>query len=304
MNETTLGYGPVRFQWFLVVFLLFGVHMFSIPIKEKVSEQASRQVYGEVYENMDGQISGVVSEEMTTFQSAVIPVGKEHYLRVMTFNIRHGKGLDGRVNLDRIVSDIEHGDPDIVALQEVDRFHIRSKFKDQVNILMKALDMDAYFSPSIYHYGFAEYGNALLSKYPLYNRKIEYLPGIKERRALLSAQVKIGNVEVTVFTTHLGVLEEEREMQMPIILDKLHEVKGPAIFLGDLNMDPSDALLESFVEPWKKAPLIHDTGTYYLGGEIDHIFTGPYVDTINAWTIETEASDHWPVVAELKVSTD
>lgn len=241
------------------------------------------------------------SDETEIQRTVMIPLGKEQYLRVMTFNIRHGKGLDGRVNLKRIIDDIRYGDPDIVALQEVDRFHIRSRFTDQVNALKKALNMDAFFSPSIYYFGFAEYGNAILSKYPLYNTSIEYLPGIKEDRSLLSAQVKVGDYEVTLLTTHLGVLEEERALQMPIILDRLQQVEGPAIFLGDLNMDPSHEMLALLTEPWTKAELIHDTGTYYLGAELDHIFAGPYVDAIQAWTIKTESSDHLPVVAELRI---
>lgn len=90
------------------------------------------------------------SDETEIQRTVMIPLGKEQYLRVMTFNIRHGKGLDGRVNLKRIIDDIRYGDPDIVALQEVDRFHIRSRFTDQVNALKKALNMDAFFSrPSI-----------------------------------------------------------------------------------------------------------------------------------------------------------
>lgn len=277
MGWTTVVDKPVLLQVVLVALLLAGALLSTIPLSEEIAPE-------------DFEI-----------QSTVIPLGKELYLRVMTFNIRHARGLDGKVNLSRIVSDIKHGDPDIVALQEVDRFHIRSRFVDQVNHFKKALNMDAYFSPSLYYYGIAEYGNVILSKYPLYNRKIDLLPGIKEERSLLSAQVKIGDYEVTLFTTHLGVLEEEREMQMPIILDKLHQVDGPAIFLGDMNMDHSHSLLQAIAEPWTKAELIHDTGTFYLGGEIDHIFAGPYVDTINAWTIQTDASDHMPVVAELRI---
>jgi len=280
MGWTTVVNRSVLLQLAAVVFMMTGALFSAIPLSEETIP------------------------EVIDVQSMVIPVGTEKYLRVMTFNIRHARGLDGRVNLSRIVADILHGEPDIVALQEVDRFHIRSKFVDQVGSLKKALKMDVFFSPSIYYYGIAEYGNAILSKYPLTDKKVEPLPGIKEDRALLSAKVKIGDYELMLFTTHLGVLEDERRMQMPIILDKLNAVDGPAIFLGDLNMDGGHDLLQSLTEPWRKAELIHDTGTYYLGAEIDHIFTGPYVSAINAWTIKTTSSDHMPVVAELKIAME
>jgi len=280
MGWTTVVNRPVLLQLAAVVFMMTWAWFSAIPLSEEA-----------IPEDID-------------VQSMVIPVGTEKYLRVMTFNIRHARGLDGLVNLNRIVADILHGEPDIVALQEVDRFHIRSKFVDQVKYLKKALNMDAFFSPSIQYYGIAEYGNAILSKYPLVDQKVEPLPGIKENRALLSAKVQIGDYELTLFTTHLGVLEDERRMQMPIILDKLHAVDGPAIFLGDLNMDGTHDLLQSLNEPWRKAELIHDSGTFYLGAEIDHIFTGPFVSAINAWTIKTTSSDHMPVVAELKIAMD
>ena len=42
-------------------------------------------------------------------------------LRVMTWNIRHGEGLDGRVDLERIAAVIRASGADLVGLQEVDR---------------------------------------------------------------------------------------------------------------------------------------------------------------------------------------
>ena len=41
-------------------------------------------------------------------------------LKVMTFNIRHGKGMDERVNLERIAKVINKNSVDIIGLNEVD----------------------------------------------------------------------------------------------------------------------------------------------------------------------------------------
>jgi len=41
-------------------------------------------------------------------------------MRVVTYNMRFGWGLDGRVDLERIVNSVR--DADIIALQEVERF--------------------------------------------------------------------------------------------------------------------------------------------------------------------------------------
>jgi hypothetical protein len=41
--------------------------------------------------------------------------------KVMTYNIHHGEGRDGKVNLPRIAELIQCGRADLVALQEVDK---------------------------------------------------------------------------------------------------------------------------------------------------------------------------------------
>ena len=42
-------------------------------------------------------------------------------LRVMTYNIHHGEGTDGRIDLERIAKVIRDAKPDLVALQEVEK---------------------------------------------------------------------------------------------------------------------------------------------------------------------------------------
>ncbi|MEA2935010.1 MAG: hypothetical protein QOD74_1656, partial [Variibacter sp.] len=41
-------------------------------------------------------------------------------LRVATWNIRGGVGLDRRFDLNRIIATLQRAEPDVVALQEVD----------------------------------------------------------------------------------------------------------------------------------------------------------------------------------------
>ena len=51
-------------------------------------------------------------------------------LRVMTYNIHHGEGLDGRVDTARIAELIKQERADIVALQEVDKGVRRTALRD------------------------------------------------------------------------------------------------------------------------------------------------------------------------------
>ncbi len=42
-------------------------------------------------------------------------------VRVMTYNIQHGEGLDGRIDLVRTAQVIRRSEANVVALEEVDR---------------------------------------------------------------------------------------------------------------------------------------------------------------------------------------
>jgi endonuclease/exonuclease/phosphatase family metal-dependent hydrolase len=51
-------------------------------------------------------------------------------IRVMTYNIHHAEGLDGKIDLQRIADLIKQERADIVALQEVDRGMERTAKRD------------------------------------------------------------------------------------------------------------------------------------------------------------------------------
>ena len=53
-------------------------------------------------------------------------------VRVLTYNIHHGEGMDGKIDLERIAAVIKRLEPDVVALQEVDVKTTRSQGVDQV----------------------------------------------------------------------------------------------------------------------------------------------------------------------------
>ena len=58
---------------------------------------------------------------------APAPDRKPVTLGVMTFNIHHAEGTDKRLDLDRIARVIRAAEPDLVALQEVDRDTTRGR---------------------------------------------------------------------------------------------------------------------------------------------------------------------------------
>ena len=69
-------------------------------------------------------------------------------VRVLTYNIRHARGMDGTVSLARIGGVIRDSGGGLVALQEVDRCRLRSGLKHQAQRLGRELKMRAAFGPT------------------------------------------------------------------------------------------------------------------------------------------------------------
>ena len=66
-------------------------------------------------------------------------------LKLLTYNIKHGRGMDGEVNLIRIAKVIRSLSPDLVALQEVDLNCTRSGSVDLHAELGAMLGMEGRF---------------------------------------------------------------------------------------------------------------------------------------------------------------
>ncbi|MCQ6560223.1 endonuclease/exonuclease/phosphatase family protein [Paenibacillus mendelii] len=221
----------------------------------------------------------------------------------MTYGIRHGKGMDGRTSLRHIAEDIAEANPDVVSLQGVDRFLPRSGFQDQVNRLAKQLGMYSCFSPSV-NLLIVQYGNAILSRYPIISKEIKYLGGSIERRSILIARLQIRGETVTVLNTHLGVNTKSRMKQVPILCDVLNKLEQPAILAGDFNMEMDDALMKQMNSRWQKIELQNTRPTVENGGEIDHIFVNMMIEEAEAWVQPSASSDHNPVIAQFRWRSD
>lgn len=236
----------------------------------------------------------------------LFPARNEKFIRVMSFNIRHGEGLSGKVSLEAILEVLKEGDADIIGLQEVDRHLARSGNVDQAAKLASGMGMQWCFSPSLQK-GSGEYGNAILSKYPIASERTYFLPGAKERRSVLQADVRIGRKKLVVLNTHLGVTKADREEQVPLLLKIVQSVRCPAVLLGDFNMEADDLLMGTICTEWHKITLRIKAPTLINGQEIDHIITNAAVNGaaatgLEAWTLQTQASDHHAVIANIPLN--
>ena len=87
-------------------------------------------------------------------------------LRVLTYNIHHAEGVDGKFDLGRIARLIKKEKPDLVAVQEVDVKTRRSDGVDQAAELARLTGMH-YFFGKFMDYNGGEYGQMVLSKHPI-----------------------------------------------------------------------------------------------------------------------------------------
>ena len=96
-------------------------------------------------------------------------------LTLMSYNVHGCAGMDGCISTERIARVIARYNPDIIALQELDVGRLRSGKIDQAEIIARKLEMKHHFHPA-FRWKDEQYGNAILSRYPMALIKTGSLP--------------------------------------------------------------------------------------------------------------------------------
>jgi len=242
----------------------------------------------------------------------ISPVSARRTLRVMTYNIHVGVGMDKKLDLQRIADVINAARPDLVGLQEVDRGVKRTEGKDEIVELASLTKMEYAFAPNLDYQG-GKYGVAILSRLPIRNTEHRMFENKREaeRRGMLRVEVEVEGKTLHFVTTHLDYqFEDGRLFETEQMLKSLEGVKGPAIVVADLNDEPSGSAYKlmrtKFDDAWVTSRAAGDGFSYPADKpvkRIDHIFyrTGAKISAKKSWVIETLASDHIPVMAELEI---
>jgi len=226
-------------------------------------------------------------------------------ITIISYNIHHGEGMDGKLDLQRIADLVKRENPDVVAFQEVDVKVKRSGRIDEAQQLGELTGYKPFFGKSIPLTGGA-YGNAIIAKdQEAVLAKHIPLPG-KEPRCMLAVQAKSANGTPYVFAcTHLDLDAENRLKSTAIIAEWVKGLDVPAILVGDMNCQPTSAPYKAFAETWDAAWGDKPQPTFPAGkprSSIDHCFTYPQ----KSWQVaeikvveETVASDHRPIKVTL-----
>ena len=175
-------------------------------------------------------------------------------LRVMSYNIHHGEGTDGAFDYERIAAVINEQQPDLVALQEVDRKTTRAGGIDQAAKIADLTDLHHVYGAAMDYAGGA-YGEAILSRWPILASDNHILPKVEgsEPRALLTVRLAPpGGQELVFAGTHLAHDSERDRTAQTRLIDEILETRpyaGAPIFLaGDLNAKPGSAPMDVLLE--------------------------------------------------------
>ena len=252
-------------------------------------------------------------------------------MRLVTFNILHGRSLrDGQVDTGRLAEAVRRLDPDILALQEVDRSQERSHLADLTDVAGAAMGaVDQHFVPALTGTpgaewapatdpddpGTAAYGVSLLSRYPATAWRELTLPRIpfrvprtdhrrwprrlarEEPRVAVVGRFETPDGPVTATSTHLSFVPGWGQLQLLALRRALAGVSGPVVLMGDLNLAGRQPQLLTGYRALGQRPTMPAA---HPDVQIDHILLRGRLGPVRAVdNPEMELSDHRPLVVEL-----
>lgn len=169
----------------------------------------------------------------------------EERIRLLSYNICHGAGLDDVVDVARDAEVIKATGADFVALQEVDCKVPRSNMLDEMAVLGRLTGMHGFFAKAIDLDGGA-YGVGILSRMPAKIVCHKPLPGLEKRTILgVSTVSPKSKIPFRFYCTHFDLDSDLQYESAGILLDEIKGFDGPSVVMGDFNCQLTDA-------PWKR----------------------------------------------------
>lgn len=228
-------------------------------------------------------------------------------LTVASYNIHRCIGSDSIYRPGRIVRVLKELDADVVGLQEVDA-HRMHKEGHQLDYIAKETGYQIVVGSTMWREE-ADYGNALLSRYPIFrSRKYNLTVAGCEPRGALEIDIEVRGQAIRILNTHLGLKYFERRKQVRALLDIIaaSPPEVPVVLIGDFNewlpMFGSTLVLRTHFHYTKRLrtfPSVHPV----FG--LDKVFVDRKKILLATETLKNEltrkASDHLPVKASLRL---
>lgn len=223
--------------------------------------------------------------------------------RVASYNIRHGEGMDGKLDYKRIADVLQKLNPDVVAVEEVDSMTRRTNNTYSLGEIANQMHYFESYGPAINYEG-GKYGIGIISRLRPIRTSQYALPGRDEARTLLVAEF-----DNYVFAcTHLSLNADERMESLKTIEKVAAKYDKPFIIAGDWNDHPDSPFIKTLRQNFQICSRLAPSYPADKPNEcIDYIAvynTGKSVATKRSYVVdEPVASDHRPIFAEIAIST-
>lgn len=253
-------------------------------------------------------------------------------LRLVTFNIAHGRGLNPiqglvsqstmRTNLRRIARLLDDLAPDVVALQEIDE---RSRWAGNFDHL-DYLRVHTRFAHSVFGINNRRaglinfsYGNAVLAQHAIRSSEtVVFGQRVMGEKGFLYVELDVAGRCVPLINLHLHHRSRaQRLAQLERLTGWLHEKHRlhakswsvPPIVCGDFNnahtrADATAALLKE-LSRYGQYTLHPQSGRTFPSPlparTLDYVFLPPHCGTVHCKIVPSLASDHLPVLVDFEI---
>lgn len=231
-------------------------------------------------------------------------------IKVISYNIHYGIGMDDKYDLSRIANIISNQNPDIVGLQEIRDSAMAAE-------LGRLTGMNFVFGPSL---GKMDgYGDAILCRHPFEWVKNYSIPSASSSRyQAMAIDINLSSIygensKIRFINTHFDWLKtlgsEEARLAAIEVVEKgfFDNSFFPTILTGDLNATPESEPLKKLEDyGWVNENLDKDLKTISSTKpekQIDYVLFRPKKKwkVVDVEILNEQASDHLPIVMILKL---
>lgn len=242
--------------------------------------------------------------------------GKGGTLRVMTWNIHHGRTKSGAYDPLAQAKFIASQNPHVVALQEVQTWNDNQPARyEQLLEQLTGHQWTRQWAPVVDSANTE--GNVVLTRLPIVSSSSHQMHATGDWDAMYSNRsaarltISVGGVNVHVFSTHLDYYNTaHRTAQLLDLMNWTEQYGARRIVAGDFNSTPGEywitTMLGDYTDTWRDVTGSSSGGGTINGVRFDYLFRAKHgaedVRPVRINVLTTNLSDHAPVIAEYTVT--
>lgn len=222
-------------------------------------------------------------------------------LRVMSYNIHSGVGVDGVRDYGRIGRFLVERGADVVLLQEVDTRSLPGRSEEHMAELCASRHYRLLPSPAVYTTE-GWFGNGVLTRFPvIFNQSIDVSQLGRQPRNIQEVILNTDEGLLYLLNTHKGLRALERREQIERLGRHLQKARAiPTVVGGDFNewqlLSPRLHKLNEIMAP---QPLKATFPTAWPVFRLDRFWVDPGTMVRSAQVVKTAESrvysDHYPI---------